>query len=86
MVFKKYLFLFIWLCQILVSARSIFDLCRGMPVLLVVAFEFLVAAVGLKFPDQGLNLGPLNWERGVAVTGPQGRSPYWFSDFRCFGI
>ena len=36
-----------------------------MLVLLVTAFELLVAACGLKFPDQGSNLGPLSWERGV---------------------
>ena len=25
-------------------------------------------------PDQGLNLGPLHWERGVLATGPPGKS------------
>jgi len=25
----------------------------------------IVAACGIQFPDQGLNLGPLHWELGV---------------------
>ena len=28
-------------------------------------------ACGIEFPDQGLNLGPLHWKRGV--PGPPGR-------------
>ena len=40
------IYLFIWLCQV------------------------LVAACGILFPDQGLNLGPLHWEHGVLATGP----------------
>ena len=28
----------------------------------------------LNFPDQGLNLDPLHWERGVLATGPPGKS------------
>ncbi|XDB51726.1 hypothetical protein ABFV05_005342 [Capra hircus] len=36
----------------------------------VVACELLVVACGIWFPDQGLNLGPLNWECGVIATGP----------------
>ena len=35
----------------------------------------LVAACGIWFPDQRLNLGPLHWERGVLPTGPPGKSP-----------
>ena len=34
----------------------------------------LAAAHEVLFPDQGLNLGPLHWERGVLATGPP--SPY----------
>ena len=30
----------------------------------------------LKFPDQGLNPGPLNWDRGVLSTGPPGKSGF----------
>ena len=42
----------------------------------------LVAAYGLKFPDQELNLGPLHWEHGVPASGPPGTSSkpvffYW---------
>ena len=32
---------------------------------LVTACELLTVACGIWFPDQGLNLGPLHWERGV---------------------
>ena len=32
----------------------------------------LVATCSIQFPDQGLNLGPLRWERGVLAAGPQG--------------
>ena len=31
--------------------------------------------MGSKFPDQGLNPGPLHWEHGVLDTGPPGKSP-----------
>ena len=36
--------------------------------------QVLVAAYGIWFPDQGLNLGPLHWEPGVLATGPPGKS------------
>ena len=29
---------------------------------------------GIKFPDQGSNLGPLHWECGILATGPPGKS------------
>ena len=35
----------------------------------------------LKFPDQGLNPGPLNWERGVLSTGPPGKSGFFLVFF-----
>ena len=41
---------------------------------LIASCEFLVAACGISFPDEGLNLGPLNWEHGVLATGPPGKS------------
>ena len=50
------------------------DLYCCTPDLLVVAYELLVVARGIWFPDQGSNLGPLNWELGVLVTGPPGKS------------
>ena len=34
----------------------------------------LVLACRIQFPDQGWNLGPLHWERGVPATGPPGKS------------
>ena len=37
------------------------------------ADEFLVAACGISFPDQGSNPGPLLWECRVLATGP----PEW---------
>ena len=35
----------------------------------------LLAARGIQFPDQGSNLDPLHWERGVLATGPSGKPP-----------
>ena len=32
--------------------------------------QVLVTACRIKFPDQGLNLGPLHWKLGVLATGP----------------
>ena len=40
-------------------------------------FFFLATAtrhVGSQFPDQGLNLCPLQWKCGVLTTGPPGKS------------
>ena len=45
---------------------------------LVVACERLVAACGIQFPDQGLNLGPLQWELRVLATGPGVKSLSFF--------
>ena len=42
----------------------------------VVACELLVAACGVQLPDQVLNLGPLNWGRGVLATGAPGKPPH----------
>ena len=36
--------------------------------------DSLVAACGIRFPEQGLDLGPLHWERGFSAAGPPGRS------------
>ena len=41
---------------------------------LVAACELLVAAYDIKFPDQGLNPGPMLWEHRVLATGPPGKS------------
>ena len=49
------IYLFIWLCWVLVAARRIFYLpchIQGLS----------VTARGIQFPDQGLNPGPLHWE------------------------
>ena len=40
----------------------------------VAAFELLVTAHGIQFPDQGWNPGPLHWELRVLATGPPGKS------------
>ena len=37
--------------------------------------ESVVAARGIYFPNQGLNLGPLCWDCRVLATGPPGKSP-----------
>ena len=39
---------------------------------LVAACGLLVVTCGIWFPDQGLSLGPLHWEKGVLMTGPSG--------------
>ena len=36
--------------------------------------DLLVAVCGLQFPDQGSNLGPLNWEQRDSAAGPAGKS------------
>ena len=41
-------------------------------------WESLAVAHGIKFPDQGLNPGPLHEECGALPTGPQG-SPFPFT-------
>ena len=44
------------------------DLC------LQLADSLIAVACWIWFPDQGLNLGPLNWEHGVLAIGPPGKS------------
>ena len=61
---KIYIYIFIWLCQILVATHRTFS-C---------AYELLVMACGIQFPDQALNPGPLHWELRGLATGPPGRS------------
>ena len=41
---------------------------------LVVACKPLVAACGIQFCYQGLNLGPLHWKHGVLSPGQSGKS------------
>ena len=36
---------------------------------LVAARELLAVACEIKFPDQGLNLGPLHWEHRILANG-----------------
>lgn len=38
------------------------------------ACELSVATYEIKFPDLGLNLGPLYWKHRVLATGPTGKS------------
>ena len=40
-----------------------------------VAYEHLVGANGIQFPDQEQNLGRLHWELRVLATGPPEKSP-----------
>ena len=42
--------------------------------LCIAACKPLVAACGIQFPDQGMNLGPLQRECGILATGPPGKS------------
>ena len=63
--FNISMFIFIWLCQVLVAA------CR--------IFSFKIWACGIQFPDQGSNPGPLHWELGVLATGPPGK--FWENYF-----
>jgi len=39
-----------------------------------------IAACEIQFPDQGSNLGPLGWQRGVLATEPPGKSGSQFLD------
>ena len=64
-----YLFL-IWPHQVSAAACGIFNLHLHA--------ESLVATSDIKFPDQGSNSGPLNWECGVLAPGPPGKSPSFF--------
>ena len=50
----------------LVEYLTFFFFCLG---------QVLVAVCGIYFPNQGLNLGSLHWERGVLAIGPPGKSP-----------
>ena len=43
------------------------------------AYEVLVEACGIQFPDQGSNPGPLHWERGVSAFRPPWESLSFFS-------
>ena len=63
-----------WLCQVLVAAHGIFHLCCNRHDLSVAAWELLGVAGGIKFPDQGLNPVPLQWDSRVLATGPLGKS------------
>ena len=36
--------------------------------------QVFLAAYGIQFPDQALNLGLLHWEHRVLATGPSGKS------------
>ena len=42
------------------------------------AVPSLSCTCGIQFPDQGLNPGPLHWERGVLATGSPGKSRLYF--------
>ena len=45
----------------------------GLPVLFIWSLGgVFLAACGLQFPEQGLNRGPLHWERGVLAVDPRG--------------
>ena len=64
------MYLFILLPWVLVVAHGIFRLRCGIRDLLAVAFELLVTACEIWFPDQGSHSGPLPWEFRVLATEP----------------
>ena len=49
---------------------------------LFVSRELFTVACRIQFPDQGLNLGPLDWECRVLATGPSGKS-YSYCSYPC---
>ena len=76
--YKAYTFLYPVIfknCFIYLAASG---LSGSMQDLLIPACELLVAACGIQFPDQELNLGPLHWELGILATGPPGKSFLFF--------
>ena len=83
-IFFSLCLLFIWLHWILAACST-----WAHPSLLwhvgslVVACKLLVAACGIRFPDQGSNPGSLHWECGVLAIGPPGKSLEWVS-LLCF--
>lgn len=46
-----------------------------MQVLIVAAFDLVVAARGNEFPAQGSDPGGLHWDHGILATGPPEKSP-----------
>ena len=66
-----YIYIFIWLQQVLVASFNTWNL----PCNMQVHKGSIVVACGIQFPDQGLNLGPMHWEYGVLASGPQWKSP-----------
>ena len=67
---KVYLFLFIYLAhRVLIVACEIFVAACTLLVVWTLSCERRI-----WFPDQGLNPGPLHWERWVLATGPPGKS------------
>ena len=72
--FFKFIYLFIWLYQVLVwHLGSLVFIAAGR--ILVTAGDSLSCSMwDLPFPDQGSNLGALHWEPGVLATGPPGKS------------
>ena len=48
-------------------------------------WNLLVAPCGIKFPEQGPNLGPLHWEHEVLAAGPPGKSLSLLLEAGCNG-
>ena len=66
--------IFIWLHWVLVATRKNLQSLWQHVGSLVAAYELLVLACRIQFPDRGLNPSSLHWERGVLATGPPGKS------------
>ena len=55
--------------------KGIYLAARGQLAGSLVQYLNTVEACRTRFPDQGLNLGPLHWEHGILASGPPGKSP-----------
>ena len=55
--------------------------CSGQCRVLTFAIIIIIVAklrAGSYFPDQGLNLRPLQWKLGVLTTGPPGKPRHYY--------
>ena len=77
--FFKKIFVFIWLCQVLVVAWGIFDLSCNLQDLFICGIW--TPSCGM-FPDQGWNPDTLSWEHGILTTGLPGKS--WLQASKIF--
>ena len=70
-----FIYLFIWLCWVLVAAGGIFVVVCG---IFTVACGIFSCSMRALVPWAGIEPGPLHWEYGVLNAGPPGKSQEWF--------